>query len=157
MSSEALSNMKSVTKAIIESNGESLTDIFKDVGRKFDSCSSSLDKLLEQIAKLSEKKDSFIIDLNHFHTYLESLNLLQLHSLLHSLVFILIFSFLFNIISALIGNEIVNYFHLQDKFPRLSKILQLRAKFQKYYMLLNLLGIFILISLLLAFNLYFLF
>jgi len=48
-------------------------------------------------------------------------------------------------LSAVLGNEIINYFKLEEKFPKLTAFLRLRLKFQKYYLTLNFSLIFLLI------------
>ena len=43
-----------------------------------------------------------------------------------------------------LGNEIINFFKIEEKFPKLIGVLRLRMKFQKYYLILNFSLIFIL-------------
>ncbi len=51
----------------------------------------------------------------------------------------------FNILSAVLGNEIIKYFKLEESFPKLAAFLRLRLKFQKYYLTLSFSLIFIFI------------
>ena len=51
----------------------------------------------------------------------------------------------FNVLSAVLGNEIINYFKLEENFPKLAAFLRLRLKFQKYYLTLSFSLIFLLI------------
>ena len=44
-----------------------------------------------------------------------------------------------NILSVLFGNEVIKYFNLEEKFPRLGLFFRLRLKFQRYYLILNVL------------------
>jgi hypothetical protein len=76
-------------------------------------------------------------NLNSFYEYLNSLNLLELSALFHLLILSLICIFLINIISTVLGNEIINYFNLDQKYPKISKFLKIRLKFQRYYLILN--------------------
>ena len=48
-----------------------------------------------------------------------------------------------NIIITLLSNELINYFNLDIKFPKISNILKWRLKFQKYYLILNFIFIFV--------------
>ena len=84
--------------------------------------------------------DSF---LDSFYEYLNSLGLLELSALFHLCVLTMICIFSFNILSAILGNEIINSFKLEDRFPKLAGILKLRLKFQRYYLILNFSLIFI--------------
>ena len=43
----------------------------------------------------------------------------------------------FNVLSAVLGNEIIKYFMLEERFPKLAALLRLRLKFQKYYLTLS--------------------
>lgn len=74
------------------------------------------------------------LNLDGFYTYLDSLSLLELSALYHLIVLILVISITFNIFSAILGNEIINYFKLEEKFPRLASFFRLRLKFQRYYL-----------------------
>ena len=42
-----------------------------------------------------------------------------------------------NIFSALFANEIIKYFNLENRFPRLSLFFKIRLTLQKYYIIWN--------------------
>jgi hypothetical protein len=90
-----------------------------------------VDKLIESL------NNKFVPDFNYLYDYLNSLNLLELSALFHLIVLSLICLISINIISAVLGNEIINFFKLEKKFPKLSSFLKIRLKFQKYYLILN--------------------
>jgi hypothetical protein len=52
-------------------------------------------------------------------------------------VLLLITILSFNVLSAVLGNEIIKYFKLEENFPKLAGLLKLRLKFQKYYLILS--------------------
>lgn len=81
--------------------------------------------------------DLFYKYLDSFDEYLDSLTLLEESALVHILMFAFILLILFNLISVLFVNELIQYFNLEDKHPYLNKILMLRAKFQRYYLIWN--------------------
>ena len=83
-------------------------------------------------------------NLDSFYEYLNSLGLLELSALYHLIVSTLICIISFNILSAVLGNEIIKYFNLEERFPKLAFFLRLRLKFQKYYLTLNFSLIFVL-------------
>jgi hypothetical protein len=84
------------------------------------------------------KKD-FLSDfsIEKLYNFLDSLTLLEESAFLHLLVFIVIICCLISIISALFGNEFIQYFKLEEKYPKLSIYFKLRTKFQKYYLAWN--------------------
>lgn len=84
-----------------------------------------------------------MLDLKAFNAYLDSLSLIQSAAIFHILISILIIMLLYNIFSVFFGNEIINYFNLDKKYPKLHKFFELRLKFQRYYLILNILAIFI--------------
>ena len=86
-------------------------------------------------------------NLESLYAYLDSLSLLQESALLNICIFITILLTLISIFAALFGNEIINYFDLENKYPSISGFLKLRAKFQKYYLIWN---IFLLLLLILG-------
>ena len=51
------------------------------------------------------------------------------------------FTTLISIIFIFYGNIILNYFNLEDRYPKIAKIIQLRRQFQRYYMILSILMI----------------
>ena len=42
---------------------------------------------------------------------------------------------IYSILGVFFGNEIIKYFDLENKYPKLSIYFKLRAKFQRYYLL----------------------
>lgn len=107
---------------------------------------SELTKAVEEINKYLESKNNnkFLPDfnlkdfnLNTLYEYLDSLTLLQESALLHIIIFLLILSTVYSILAALFGNEIIKYFNLENKYPKLNTFFSYRAKFQKYYLMWN--------------------
>jgi hypothetical protein len=84
-------------------------------------------------------------NLGCFYEYLNSLSLLELSALYHIIVLVVIAILSFNVLSAVLGNEIIKYFKLEESFPKLAVFLRLRLKFQKYYLTLSFSLIFLLI------------
>ena len=84
-------------------------------------------------------KDKFITNLNLFYENLDTLNILEVSALFHLLVIFAFMIIIFNIYSTIFGNEIIKYFKLEEKYPKLKKIFKLRLQFQRYYLIFNLL------------------
>jgi len=104
--------------------------------------SKGLTNLDEASKKLSEllniDKDKLFSNLSSLYEYLDSLSLLEESSLFNILVLLVISLIIVNIYSSLFGNIVINYFKLEEKYPRINKFFKLRIQFQKYYLIFNL-------------------
>lgn len=76
-------------------------------------------------------------NLDSFYDYLNSLGLLETSALYHIIALALICLISFNILSAVLGNEIIKYFNLEERYPKLASFFKIRLKFQRYYLILN--------------------
>lgn len=72
-----------------------------------------------------------------FYSYLHSLSDMQALAFSHLLVFIVVYFLFLNIFSVLLGNWLIEYFKIGEKYPRLGKWLSYRQKFRNYYLTLN--------------------
>ena len=97
--------------------------------------------LLDSLNGKSNLVSNFNLD--SFYDYLNSLGLLETSALYHIIALALICLISFNILSAVLGNEIIKYFNLEERFPKLASFFKLRLKFQRYYLVLNFSLIFI--------------
>ena len=75
--------------------------------------------------------------LSDIFQFVENLSILQHSVLLDIFLFILLILTVINILSALFGNEIIKYFNLEKRFPRLSLFFKVRASLQRYYLMWN--------------------
>ena len=123
-------------------------EVYKEAFKKAQNCANITQEAQKSVNDLISKyggSNNFIsnFNINDFYNYLNSLNLLELSALFHILILSMLLISLFNISSSLFANEIIKYFNLEEKHPKLNKIFQLRLKFQKYYLSLHLFIIFI--------------
>ena len=100
----------------------------------------------EEIRKLLEKieKKSILPDLSEFNKYLDSyyafldsLTIWEEALFLILIINIIILLLLLNIISVFFGNELIKYFNMETRFPKLAKLLRLRTIYQRYYLIWN--------------------
>lgn len=84
----------------------------------------------------------FDFDFSIFYGYLDSLTLFQEASLFNICLFVSLIFTIVNILGVLFGNEIIRKLNLEERFPRLSIFFSLRAKFQRYYLIWNVLILF---------------
>jgi hypothetical protein len=136
---EYSANQCKTVKTMLEKGPENITpDFYSKVYnasvRCYDaqlSAQEAVDKILENL------NNKFVSNFDFLSDYLNSLNLLELSALFHLIVLFLISIFTINILSAVLGNEIINYLNLEKKFPKLSNFFKIRLKFQRYYLILN--------------------
>ena len=121
---------------------------------------NSVDKVHEAIKSIpslnsnSNNKLIFDFNLDSFYSYLDSLTLAQELALIHILFAILYLLIAFEFFSIFFGNEIINYFDLENKYPKLKTFFKLRATYQRYYLIWCLLKLFLLCFILIIFNLF---
>nr|WVH38309.1 LAGLIDADG endonuclease [Trametes meyenii] len=102
----------------------------------------SVENLSNHIKEIIYEYTRVNIDLTNFNLqayfdFLDTLSLLEESALLHILIFIFLLLCIFNFISVFFGNEIIKYFKLEERFPKLELYFKLRTKFQRYYLMWN--------------------
>lgn len=102
-----------------------------------------LDKFSKSLEDISTSKNNFITSFPQLPEYLNSLTLLQESSLFHIIILLLVLLTVFNIVSIFFANEIIKYYKLETRFPRLGLFFRLRSKFQRYYLIWSLFILFI--------------
>lgn len=115
--------------------------------------------ILKIIDEIKRSGNNFIdSDLfNNFYNYLSTLNLEQSLAITNLFGIFIILITLISIISIFYGNLLLNYFNLENRYPKLSKLINLRRKFQQYYLLWNVIIISIVSITMLLINLTILF
>ena len=90
---------------------------------------------------------NFISSISDFlsilYNYLDSLTLLQELALFNMILCSVLILTVVNISSVLFGNAVIKYFNLEERFPRLGAFFRLRITFQIYYLLWNVLILFV--------------
>ena len=95
-----------------------------------------IDDLINEI-KNEKTANEFVSGLSDFYQFVENLSLLEHLVLLDIILFLLVMVTIINIFSALFANEIIKYFNLENRFPRLSLFFKIRLTLQKYYIIWN--------------------
>jgi hypothetical protein len=101
--------------------------------------------LIEDFISLFIDKNKFIgnnfpdIDLliNKWNNLISNLSIEQLGAFAHLLSALTIFFCLSTIISIVYSDFLLKYLKIEEKYPKLTKILKIRKMFQHYYLLLN--------------------
>ena len=86
------------------------------------------------------------VDTERLQSFLDGLNFEQNLAVIHISGSLFIFFSLFSIISIFYGDKLITFFDLENKYPKISKFIQLRRKFQQYYLLVEI-GIIIFVLL----------
>lgn len=120
-------------------------------------CDSVLKKNNEQLEYIKEQNNTIIESIkdianssssnsnNYLSSYqfdnlqqfINSLNMEQTLYFMHISGSIAILLSLYSIICIFFGNTLIDYFDLETRFPKLAKFIKLRRAFQKYYLVLN--------------------
>jgi hypothetical protein len=123
-----------------------LNNLSENISNSNDKLSDVID-LVFKSGGSSEYKFLFVDQITKFistyQDYLSTLTLMQTGALVHIILSIFILFCLFTIIGIFYGDILIKYFILEEKYPKLAKFIQIRRKFQQYYLLLNILLIFI--------------
>lgn len=112
----------------------------------FENCFKELREYIENL-KAKYTGDNINILIEQFKAYLNTLDIYQLCILFDLLASSLILLFIINIIFAFYGNKLIDYFNLELKFPKISKIIKLRRNLSEFSIFLNLLIIIIMLGL----------
>ena len=95
--------------------------------------SDALEKM-ELDAKLINK--SMIIDLDSIWAFFDSINIFKRIALSLLLLKGVVISSTFSLIFILYGDYLLTKYNIESRYPKLAKFIQLRRKFQRYYLVL---------------------
>lgn len=158
-----ISNQNLLSESDIKNVDNTSNILDQDINQTFQKSNNELNSILNSIENYINSKnnnnftDSFmnlIHDLN---------NIIQSMSVEQNLAFITISgSFfilltMFSIISIFYGDYLIIKLNLENKFPRLAKIIQLRRKFRQFYLLSNIIIIILILLIIITFNLHYYF
>lgn len=115
------------------------------VNNKFDSFINKINTLLNN----SNNKSQYFDSLQNFF---DGFNYEQNLAMANIFGSMFIMSTLFSIISIFYGEKLITYFDLENKFPKIAKFIQIRRKFQQYYLLINIALIIIVLLLIIYVN-----
>lgn len=111
-------------------------------------------KILEALDDLRRNFTNPLGDLiNDFQNWLNVITYEQNIAIINILGIILIMLSLISIIFIFYGNILLDYLKLEERYPRIAKLIILRRKFQQFYLLINILIISVVSIIIFAMNL----
>jgi hypothetical protein len=127
----------------VENTDVEIHNMYESVNNKFDSFINKINTLMTN----SGNKSQYLESLQSFFDGFNYEQNLAMSNILGSMF--IIFS-LFTIISIFYGEMLITYFDLENRFPKVAKFIQIRRKFQQYYLLINI-GLIIIVLLLIIY------
>ena len=121
-----------------------VTEVVEKYNSKSEELVSNLEVLRDFVKKGFEENSSkfrSIEDIQNFiisyQDWLNTLSVSHRGAILHLCFSVTILFCLVSMISVFIGDQLIIYYNLENKFPRLARFIQLRRKFKKYYFMLD--------------------
>jgi|ERR1700727_359668 len=129
------------------------TEIFNTLKESVIKTNNLIDKILEFI-KANLNNNNFINNniLSEYNQFFDSLTFIQKGAIVHTLVSISVLFLLSNLLSVYYGDKLIIYFNLENKYPKLARFIQIRRKFQDYYIRLNALIIILILLVVIYIN-----
>jgi hypothetical protein len=129
----------------VENTNVEIHNMYESVNTKFDSFINKVNTLLNNSGNKSQYLDSLqsIIDGFNYEQNLAMSNILGSMFIIFSLI---------SIISIFYGEKLIIFFDLENRFPKIAKFIQIRRKFQQYYLLMNISLIIIVLLLIIYVN-----
>jgi hypothetical protein len=118
----------------------------------FSNVNDKANEVLDLLNKTKNALPKFMVDnpiiiaINDFKKYLASLSLMEICLIINISSCVFILTCIISILFAISGNFLIDKFSLEQKLPKLSKVIQLRVKFQRYYVFIN--SVFIILTIL---------
>lgn len=151
---------KKVGEMTPNENPQSLFDSYKeDFHRAFNKAKEISDNIEKKynnsdnsINKLSND-DNYIINLiNEFKDYLSNLSITEICLVINISSSLFILACLVSILLGVYGNFLLKKLSLEEKYPKIAKLVKLRVKLQHTYILVNTLLIFVVLILMIIIN-----
>jgi len=134
-------------------NPESSLNIYSNykdqITSTFNKANGKINEITDALNNIKDKfmdDNSIIRIVNEYKEYLISLNTMEICLVINISTSLFILACIISILLSIFGNYLIDKLSLEKRFPRLSKIINLRVTFQKYYIFIN--SIFIIIAVL---------
>ena len=138
-------NIEDINEKIQEvvKTSEEIHNMYESVNNKFDSFINKINTLLNNSNNKSQYLDSL-------QSFFDGLNYEQNLAIVHISGSMFILFSLISIISIFYGDKLIIFFDLENRFPKIAKFIQIRRKFQQYYLIINI-GLIIIVLLIMIY------
>jgi hypothetical protein len=152
----------------INLNNSEKDNLIKELDNHFELLRKSIDITREDLNKINNiindsipKESNILGDMQYvlesYRNYLKTLELEQLIAFTNLAGYIFIFFCLITIICIIYSDFLINYFKLETKYPKIANFIKLKRQFYKYNLIFNFSMIFLVIIVLIIFNIYLIF
>lgn len=121
-----------------------IEEIVKNTSERLSESNKIIESILDTFSKKSNNffgSDDILTIINNFYTnwneFLSKLSLEQLGAVAHASSALFILFCLFNIMSIVYANFLLDKLKIEEKFPRIGKILRVRSKFVHFNLFIN--------------------
>jgi hypothetical protein len=153
---DKVNNLNKLELEEVNNKTDLINESFKTLTNESSKVNNIIDKVLDFINKStppsSNNNLTFQNILDQYYQYFDSLTTIQKGALAHILFCIGLLFCIFDILLAYYSDKIIIYFKLETKYPKLAKYIQLRRKFQNYYIKFNFILIIVLVLFVLCEN-----
>lgn len=107
-----------------------------EVNNNMKDINNDLTDIIDQI--IDDSFRSSIIDteiINSMISYINSLNFFQTLAISHLFALILILTLLIELMSIYFSDYLLDKFNIKERYPKIHKLLELRRKFQRFYLI----------------------
>lgn len=146
-----IKNMKGIHNKYFEKfeNGSVSTDpewslsLYEKYKKEINEVFSKANNKADEISDILNNRDNFMDNnpifeiIKNFKEYLASLSIMEICLVVNIFSCVFIITCIISILFAVFGNYLIDRFSLVQKFPKLSRIIQLRVKLQRYYIIIN--------------------
>lgn len=115
-------------------------DTFANIGPEHDRAIKFIEEIIDTLINGRSNLinlDDLLSMVTRYIDFLQSLSVEQLFAVTNILTAIFFIFCMFNIVSVFFGLFLIDYFKIVEKLPRLAKIIELRNKFKRYYLIYN--------------------
>lgn len=115
----------------------------KEINEVFSKANNKANEISDILSNTSAERDKFMDNnpifyiIKDFKEYLASLSIMEICLVVNIFSCVFIITCIISILFAVFGNYLIDRFALEQKFPKLSRIIQLRVKLQRYYVIIN--------------------
>lgn len=128
----------------------------ESLDNKLKSFNNDLNSIITKVEEYINSKDNFL-DLDLFkeiYSYIENMSIIQNIAFMNISALIFTLFSLISILSIFFGEYLIIKFSIKEKYPKISKFIEIRRKFQRFYIIIDSLIIILMIIILLIVNLY---